>query len=149
MRNSATLPSVALVVALVAGLAAALAEPGSRDPFALSELQIGLVAWAFALAIFGLQGLLSVAVEGRELRPGRQPPHLTDPLSVAIVVFALLLVIAAGLLGYGIIAGWSPMTLGLAAGIGCIILALLLVSYKEGFVGEEASFDRRDDGIPW
>ena len=116
---------------------------------ALTELEIGLVAWALALAIFGVQGLLSVAIEGRELRPGRAEPRLTDPLSVAIAAFALALLAISPLLGIAILGGWPPAGVGTLAGAGCLILGLLLVLYKEAFVGAEAALDERDDGIPW
>jgi hypothetical protein len=139
-------PAAALLVALLAGASVAWTWPADRS---LSELQIGLAAWAFSLAIFGLQGLLSVAIEGRELRPGRMPPRLTDALSAAIVIASLLLLVAAGLLGIGIRLSLSIQTIGLAAGLGCVILALLLVFYKEAFLGDEAALDRRDDGLPW
>jgi hypothetical protein len=146
MTNSLRLPLAALAVGLLAGASVALTWPPDA---VLSELQIGLAAWAFALAIFGLQGLLSVAVEGRELRPGRTPPRLTDALSVAIAICSLLLLVAAALLAVGIRAGLSIQTIGLAAGLGCLLLAVLLLFYKEAFLGDEAALDRRDDGLPW
>jgi len=116
---------------------------------ALTELEIGLVAWALALVIFGVQGLLSVAVEGRELRPGHVEPRLTGQLSVAIVAFGLALLAISALLGVAILDGWPPARVGTLAGAGCLILGLLLVLYKEAFVGDEAALDERDDGIPW
>jgi hypothetical protein len=146
VTNSLRLPLAALGLAVAIGAAVAVTGPTNGT---LTELQIGLVAWAFGLAVFGLQGLLSVAVEGRELRPGRTPPHLTDALSVAIVVLALLLLTSAVLLALGIKADLSIQTIGLTAGFGCVILALLLVLYKEAFLGDEAALDRRDDGLPW
>ena len=38
---------------------------------------------------------------------------------------------------------------GVAAGAGCVFLATLLVCYKEAFLGDEARFDDREDGVPW
>ncbi|MEA2525193.1 MAG: hypothetical protein QOF33_3704 [Thermomicrobiales bacterium] len=145
MRNSPRLPAVALVVSLV--LVATVWATHGEGP--LSELELGGVAWAIGLAIFGLQGLLSVLVEGEELRPGRVPPRLTDPLSIGIVVFSLVLFATAMGLAYGLTAEWSPEAIGALAGAGCLALAFLLVFYKEGFVGDEAGFDQRDDGVPW
>jgi hypothetical protein len=145
MRNSSRLPSVALVVALA--LAATVWWTRGDGP--LTELELGGIAWAIGLAIFGLQGLLSVLVEGEELHPGRVPPRLTDPLSVGIVVFSLVLVAAATMLAYGLTADWSPEAIGATAGAGCLAVALILVFYKEGFLGDEASFDEREDGVPW
>ena len=151
MDNSPRLPTVALVLALVLVVLAAVSY-GSRDgegPFALSEAEIGLVGGAFSLVVFGLQGLISVLLEGRRLRPGIVRPRLTDQLSIGIVLFSLLLLGIAVLLGYGLVSNWGPRLIGTAAGLGCLVLALLLVFYKEAFVGDEACFDERDDGIPW
>ncbi len=118
-------------------------------PAALSELEIGFVGIALTLVIFAVIGLISVMLEGRELRPGRVAPRLTNPLSVAIVIFSALLFVIAIFLGLGIVQNWRPQLIGLLAGLGSLDLALLLVFYKEGFVGNEARFDERDDGVPW
>lgn len=120
-----------------------------ETPFHLNELEIGLVAWAFTLAMFGIMGLISVMSEGRTLEVGRVLPRLTNPLGWAILVFALILFGIAVALGVGIAVGWRTSTIGLLAAFGCFDLALLLIFYKEGFVGDEASFDQRDDGVPW
>ena len=148
MTNSPRLPVVALVLAsLLAIAAAATIDPG--QPLPLSELQLGAVGGALTLAVFGIQGLISVLLEGRELRPGMAPPHLTNPLSAAIVIVSILLFGDALLLGYGIVTGWGTTALGVAAGAGCVFLATLLVCYKEAFLGDEARFDDREDGVPW
>ena len=148
MRNSPLLPILSLVVAAVFAIAAVLmAGPGDFLP--LSELQLGAIGGALTLAIFGIQGLISVGLEGRELRPGIVPPQLTNPLSAAIVLVSLLLFADALLLGYGIVSGWGTVPLGIAAGAGCVFLAALLIFYKEAFLGDEARFDDREDGIPW
>ncbi len=124
-------------------------EEVTSSVVALSELEIGLTALAFTLAIFGIQGLLSVLLEGRRLHLGRVRPRLTNPLSAAIIVFSLALFVLSVFLGTGIVRGWSPRSLGTLAGLGCIDLAALLVFYKEAFVGDEARFDDREDGVPW
>ena len=152
MDNSPRLPTVALILALVLALATILsyqAGGDKADVFVLTELEIGMVGVAFALAVFGIQGWISVLLEGRRLHPGIVRPRLTDALSVAILVFSLALFGVAVWLGYGIVSDWGPRVLGLAAGLGCLILALLLVFYKEAFVGDEARFDEREDGVPW
>jgi hypothetical protein len=148
VTNSPRLPVVSLILAsLLAIAAAATIDPGR--PLPLSELQLGAVGGALTLAIFGIQGLISVLLEGRELRPGLVPPHLTNPLSAAIVIVSILLFGDALLLGYGIVNGWGTAALGVAAGAGCVFLATLLVCYKEAFLGGEARFDDREDGVPW
>jgi hypothetical protein len=148
VTNSPRLPIVSLILAGFLAIAAAVTiNPG--EPLPLSELQLGAVGGALTLVVFGIQGLISVLLEGRELRPGMTPPHLTNPLSAAIVVVSLLLFGDALLLGYGIVIGWETASLGVAAGAGCVFLATLLVCYKEAFLGDEARFDDREDGVPW
>ncbi len=66
---------------------------------------------ALSLVIFAVIGLISVLLEGRELTPGRVQPRLTDPLSVAIVIFSALLFIIAVFLGIRIVQGWEPRLL--------------------------------------
>ncbi len=148
MTNSPRLPVVSLLVAAALAIAVVLTlDPA--DPIPLSELQLGALGGGLTFAVFGLQGLLSIRSEGRELRPGVMPPTLTNPLSVAIVMLSLLLFAVALVLGYGIVIGWGTPQLGAAAGIGCLLLAALLFLYKEAFLGDEACFDNREDGIPW
>jgi hypothetical protein len=148
VKNSPWLPVAALVLAIVLTILV-IATTGPTGPIPLSELQLGAVGGALALTIYAVQGLISVGLEGEELRPGLTPPHLTDPLSAAIVVAALLLFLDAVLLGYGIVNGWDTARVGVAAGIGCLLLAAILLFYKEASLGDEAHFDDREDGIPW
>lgn len=148
MRNSPRLPVLSLVLTVIL-VVATFAATGSDGLLPLSELQLGMVGGALALVIFGIQGLLSVGLERRELRPGIAPPQLTNLLSAAIVLVSLLLFADALLLGYGIVSGWGTVPLGIAAGTGCVFLAALLIFYKEAFLGDEARFDDREDGIPW
>jgi hypothetical protein len=148
VTNSPRLPIVSLVLAAILAIAAGLTM-NPAEPLPLSELPLGAIGGAATLAVFGIQGLISVLLEGRELRPGMTPPHLTNPLSAAIVIVSLLLFGDAVLLGYGIIIGWGTAALGVAAGAGCVFLAALLVCYKEAFLGDEARFDDREDGVPW
>jgi hypothetical protein len=148
VTNSPRLPIVSLVLAAILAIAAGLMmNPVELLP--LSELQLGAVGGALTLGVFGIQGLISVLLEGRELRPGMAPPQLTTPLSAAVVFVSILLFGDALLLGYGIVTGWGTAALGVAAGAGCVFLATLLVCYKEAFLGDEARFDDREDGVPW
>lgn len=147
MRNSPGLPLVSLIAAVVLVIHTAYGAGGRDGP--LTELQLGEVAFAITLLIFGIQGLISVSVEGQELHPGRVPARLTDGLSVGIVILCLFLLAIAASLAYGIAAGWGVETIGTITGIGCLTLSLLLLFYKEAFLGDEASFDNRQDGVPW
>lgn len=148
MRNSPLLPLASLLLAVVLAIAAVVTgNPDNLLP--LSELQLGAVGGSLTLAIFSIQGLISIALEGQELHPGQNAPRLTQLLSAGIVLTALLLLLDAVILGYGIVAGGDTTSLGITAGIGCLLLAVLLLFYKEAFLGDEARFDDREDGIPW
>lgn len=151
MDNSPRLPTVSVLIAAILGVVAGLSYLAREiaDVPVLSEIEIGLVAIAFTLAIFGFQGWIGVALEGRQLTPGLVRPRLTDPLSLAIVAFSLLLLAVAIALAYGIVQDWGAIALGLLAGTGSLILAMLLIFYKEAFVGDESCFDEREDGVPW
>jgi NO-binding membrane sensor protein with MHYT domain len=148
VTNSLRLPLLSLVAALALfAIAAATTSPEHAAP--LNELGLGAVGVGLALAVFGIQGIISVALEGRQLRPGIAPPHLTNPLSAGVVIVSLLLFVDAVFLGYGIVSGQDTTWLGIAAAFGCLCLAVVLIFYKEAFLGDEACFDDREDGIPW
>ena len=150
MQNSPGIPLAAFVVAIIlagATIVSVMAGVGG-DP-ALNELQIGAAAWALTLAIFGVQGIVSIVLEGRQLFVGTIAPRLTSPLSAAIAALSVLLLILAGLTGLAIVSGQPTTVVGTAAGAGCLDLGLLLLLYKEAFVGHEAHLEPRQDGIPW
>lgn len=149
MNNSPRLPTTCLLLAV--GLIAAVFVNHKLlgDGIWLSEVEIGAVAVALTLGIFGIQGLTSVLLEGVELRPGRYAPRLTNPLSLAIVLLSIILLATSGVLVYALTSDWSPSWVGAIAGAAMIDLSLLLVIYKEAFVGDEVSFDDRVDGVPW
>ena len=150
MHNSPGIPLAAFVVAIVlagATIASVMAGVGG-DP-ALNELQIGAVAWAVTLAMFGAQGIVSIVLEGRQLFVGTIGPRLTNLLTAAIAACSILLMILAGLTGLAIVSGQPTAVVGTAAGAGCLDLGLLLLFYKEAFIGHEAHLEPRQDGVPW
>ena len=150
MQNSPGIPLAAFVVAIVlagATIGSVMAGVGG-DP-ALNELQIGAAAWAVTLAMFGAQGIVSIVLEGRQVFPGSIKPRLSNPLSAAIAVLSAVLFVLAGVTGFAIVSGQSTALIGTAAGAGCLDLGLLLLLYKEAFVGHEAHLEPRHDGIPW
>jgi hypothetical protein len=119
VQNSPGIPLAAFVGAIVlagATIFSVMAGVGA-DP-ALNELQIGAAAWAVTLAMFGAQGIVSIVLEGRQLRVGTIGPRLTSPLSVAIAACSILLLVLAGLTGLAIVAGQPTAVVGTAAGAG-------------------------------
>jgi hypothetical protein len=150
MQNSPGLPLIALVVALILGaitVASIVAGIGANP--ALTELQLGATAWALALGIYGVQGMVSIVAEGRRLVPGTVEPRMTTTTSVAIAGLAALLVAVSALTGWATVSGQSTSVIGSAAAVGCLLLALLLLFYKEAFIGHEAHLEPRQDGTPW
>lgn len=148
MTNSLRLPLLSLLLSVALAVVVIISGQ-THGLIPLSELELGALSGTLAFVIFGVQGLISVALEGRELRPGIRLPQLTNPLSLGIVVLSLLLAVIAFTLGFGIVNGWDTSRLGVLAAVGCFVLAALLIFYKEAFLGNEARFDNREDGIPW
>src|SRR5690349_25137971 len=97
MQNSPGIPLAALVVALALATITMLSViAGVGGGIALNELQLGATAWALALGVYGLQGIVSIVVEGRQVFPGLIKPRLNDPLSAAIPVLSVVLFVLAG-----------------------------------------------------
>ena len=150
MQNSPGIPLAALVVAIaLASITMLSVIAGVGGGIALSELQLGATTWALALGIYGLQGIVSIVVEGRQVLPGTIKPRLSNPLSAAIAALSLVLFVLAGVTGFAIVSGQSTALIGIAAGAGCLDLGLLLLFYKEAFIGHEAHLEPRQDGVPW
>ena len=147
MRNTLSLPIIAILLAIALAILVMATRADDQGP--LTELELGAIAWTIALGVYGLQGLISVLLEGRELRPGRMLPRLTGPLSALTVIGSIVLLGIAVALAIGLVGDWRTGVLGTVAGAGCLVLVVLLISYKEAFLGDEASFDNRDDGVPW
>ena len=150
MQNSPGLPMVALILGLVLMTitVVSIAAGIGGDP-ALTELQLGATAWALALGIYGAQGIVSIVVEGRKLVPGYVAPRMNNLTTVSIAALSMTLFVFAGLTGWAIASGESTTIIGSSAGAGCLLLALLLLFCKEAFIGHEAHFEPRGDGVPW
>ena len=150
MQNSPGIPLAALVVAIALATITMLSViAGVGGGISLNELQLGATAWALALGIYGVQGIVSIVVEGRQVLPGTINPRLNNPLGAVIAALSVLLFVLAGVTGFAIVSGQSTALIGTAAGAGCLDLGLLLLFYKEAFIGHEAHLDLRQDGVPW
>jgi len=98
VQNSPLIPLAAVVVAVgLAILTFVSLMIGVGGGPALNELQIGATAWALALTIYGVQGMVSVVVEGRQVSLGWIQPRLSTPLSAAIAGLSVLLLICLSL----------------------------------------------------
>lgn len=121
-------------------------------PEHLDAYEIGLIAWGFLLALYGLQGILSVWLEGRELVPGRsrreaRPESPLWVLSIALGLTAFVLVWAVRFIQE--LPTAPSRQLALDAGLLFLGLAAMLVLYRKYFLADEIVAQERDDGVPW
>lgn len=159
-RNDALIPFWALVIALVLGWAAYLdgsrvaVLSGGNAPAALSVGQIGLVTFSLVFAVYGMIGLVSVWLEGTELRPGRHTPEPGGGPLVAGTLLALLLAAASGMFVHDIrrslqTAEVHAASEGMIFGAMALLSALLIIVYKKYVVGEEAIAEDEHSEVPW
>jgi hypothetical protein len=159
-RNDALIPFWALVIALVLGWAAYLDSgrvailSSGRGPAVLSVGQIGLVAFGLVFAVYGMIGLVSVWLEGVELRPGRHTPKPGGGPVVVGVLLALLLAAASGLFVHDILESLQtlqvhPASEGMIFGVMALLSAALIVVYRKYVVGEEAIAEDEHSEVPW
>jgi len=159
-RNDAVIPFWTLVIALVLGWAAYLdgnritVLSGGNTPAALSVGQTGLVTFSLVFAVYGMIGLVSVWLEGVELRPGRHTPEVGVGPVVAGMLLALLLAAASGLFVQDIRRSLQTGQVhagneGMIFGAMALLSALLIVVSKEYMVGEEAIAEDEHSEVPW
>lgn len=141
-----SLPSASLGAAAALGGIAIANRPVAMP---LTEIEIGLIAWMLVLSIFGIQAVVSLALEGSDPRPGVRAPRPTLLLTILIGVGCVVLVGVAAVLGGAILSGQTVAVLGVSAGAGCLVLALVLGAHKQAFIGDEVRVEAREDGIPW
>jgi hypothetical protein len=120
MQNSPGIPLIALLVALaLAGVTALSVIAGVGGGVALNELQIGATAWALALGLFGVEGFVSIVVQGRQVAPGVTEPRINNQIGTAIATLSIALFSLAAITGLAIVSGQSPAVIGTTAGSGC------------------------------
>ncbi|RIH87587.1 hypothetical protein Mlute_00896 [Meiothermus luteus] len=118
---------------------------------------IGLMAFALVLFVYGFIGLLSNWLEGSELRPGKHTPEPSSLPMVAGVVLSLLLVMLSGFFVRTLIFANNPEigyynATTLQAGVfGAMmfILAVLIAIYKKYFIEEEVLAEDEKGDFPW
>jgi len=160
-RNDTVVPFFSLLIAVALylatymdGLHIAKLHGGQAPHEALSEGQIGLVAFGTLALIYALIGFFSAWLEGVELRPGR---HVPDP-GIGAVVVALVLAVAEAALG-GLLVRMvihhltvepvSPFWEGLVFGLTMLVGALLVAVYKKYYLGDEVLVEDEHSEVPW
>jgi hypothetical protein len=166
-RNDATIPWLALLTASALFLVLAYSfsthpppEPAAaqvpRLDFVPSHLylyEVFLTSVIMILAIYGIHGLVSVWLEGRELEPGRRPTR-NSPWAFWAILACLSAVLAisvafAGAIAEGLRAGPDTVREGFLMGSLLLLFALALALYKHHFLPDEVLVEDPDTDVPW
>ncbi len=119
-------------------------------PEHLTEYQIGLLAWVLVLAVYGVVGLTSVWLEGKEPVPGQHVPHPGAGAAVVLAAGALAALAGMVVFIWRVVRGTGPAwLLGLSGTFWMWSLALVLAVYRRYFVPDEIIEQDRDEEIPW
>ncbi|MFQ6116688.1 MAG: hypothetical protein ACE5LQ_00320 [Candidatus Bipolaricaulia bacterium] len=119
-------------------------------PEHLKAYEIGLVAWTFLMALFGIQGLITVFLEGKELEPHEGEERGGSPWAVLLFAGLFLVDVAFSLLFMrGLFGGARAETLALYSGVIFLALAAMLIVYRRFFVKDEVIAQEREDDFPW
>ncbi len=160
-RNDTVIPFFALLLSVALYLATYLDGQhiaqlhGGKPPHAaLSEGQIGLVAFATLSLIYALIGYFSAWLEGVELRPGR---HVPSPGMAVTLVALILAVVEAALGGFFVRLllyhlTEKPVTSaaeGTVFGLMMLVGAVLLAIYKKYYLGDEVLVEEEHSEVPW
>ncbi|GBC76415.1 hypothetical protein HRbin07_00616 [bacterium HR07] len=119
-------------------------------PAHLESYQIALIVWGFVLALYGVQGLLSVWLEGQQLRPGEKH-QAREPVGAVIAIALLTGVVLFFAVQFvrSLQHQPDPQRLALDGALLFFGLAAMLVLYRKYFIGDEVVTQDRDDGVPW
>jgi hypothetical protein len=116
----------------------------------LEAYQVAVLVWSFVFGILGLQGLISIYLEGDLVKVGN---HAPARLSWGVIVFAVAALLlnlwgawefVQQLLNQG-----TPQTLALLAALQAFILVLLLGIYRRYCIDNQVIDQDRNDGVPW
>jgi hypothetical protein len=118
---------------------------------------IGLMAFAVVLFVYGFIGLMSNWLEGSELYPGQHNPEPSSLPMVAGVVLSILLVLLSGFFVRALVFANNPEigyynATTLPAGVFAammLIMALLIAIYKKYFMPEEVLAEDEKSDFPW
>lgn len=119
-------------------------------PEHLSEYQIGLLAWVLVLAVFGIVGVASVWLEGRELSEAHPAPAGGNVAAAAVTLFAVAALGGSALFMRQVAGGdASVAALGVTATFWMWSLAAALAAYRRYFMAGEVIQQDRHDEVPW
>jgi uncharacterized membrane protein (DUF4010 family) len=116
----------------------------------LEAYEIALIIWSFLFGLLGLQGLISIYLEGETDEPGVRP---VQPAPWGVMIFMAALTAAnvatAWLFVQQLYQGASPSSLGQLAALLAFLLAALVGLYRRYFIDDVVISQERDDDVPW
>ena len=116
----------------------------------LDAYEIAMIAWILLFAIVGIQGFLSMFIEGETETPGHQKkaraPFLIVLVMLGIFGIDIYLVVRFVQELYG---SASAEILARIASLMAFSLALLFALYRRYFIDDVVISQERDDDIPW
>jgi len=157
-RNDHVFPIFAFLVGLGLFFVAYLdglhiARLEGHAPVEFSVGQIGLVSLGMVLVLYALIGLVSVWLEGQELRPEKRAARPGRKLwilaALVFVVVALSGVFAQLILLSQRTQETRPTAEGVVFGLIAIAVAAVLALYKRYFQDEDVRAEPEDSEVPW
>jgi len=116
----------------------------------LEAYEIALVVWSFVFGLLGLQGLISIYLEGDIKAVGTHaPPQPTWPILILVVALLAVNFWSAWTFVQLLFNEGAPETLGRLAALMAFILAALVAIYRRYCIEDIVVGKTRDDGIPW
>lgn len=116
----------------------------------LESYEIALIIWSFLLGILGLQGLISIYLEGEIDEPGVRPATQAPwGVLVLMAVLSAANVGTAWIFVQQLYAGAAPSSLGQLAALLAFLLAALVGLYRRYFIDDVVVAQERDDDLPW
>jgi hypothetical protein len=116
----------------------------------LEAYEIALIIWSFLFGLLGLQGFVSIYLEGEVDEPRVQP---APGAPWRVVAFMVLLTAANVWLAWqfvqGLFQGVPNTSLARTAALILIVLAALIGLYRRYFIDDVVIAQDRDDGVPW
>lgn len=115
----------------------------------LEAYEIALIIWSALLGLLGLQGLISIYLEGEVEEVGVYAPS-TPPWKL----IALIAVLSGGVVWTAVafiqrVVNGTDDGLGALATLMAFLLAALVGLYRRFFIADEVIAQQRDDGVPW
>lgn len=117
----------------------------------LEAYETGLLVWSFLFGVLGLQGLLSIYLEGETKEVGTHPVLPAPWYTVVLMAFLLAANLGLAwrfvrLLFQG---GATTAELGTNAALMFLLLAGMLALYRRHCIADKVVAQSRHDEIPW